>query len=76
MLWSLPSRRWGKENIVSLVLQYVEFTCLMELELRVSRVSILIWRSEFFVSFLVIEFSFFQIIEVLMQTVVTPRNYL
>ena len=76
MLWSLPSRRWGKENIVSLVLQYVEFTCLMELELRVSRVSILIWRSEFFESFLVIEFSFFQIIEVLMQTVVTPRNYL
>ena len=27
-----------------------------------------------FVSFLVIEFSFSQIIEVLMQTVVTPRN--
>ena len=76
MLWSLPSRRWGKENIVSLVLQYVEFTCLMELELGVSRVSILTWRSEFFSIFLVIEFSFLQIIEVLMQTVVTPRNHL
>lgn len=76
MLWSLPSRRWGKENIVSLVLQYVEFTCLMEQELGVSQVSILTWRSEFFPIFLVIEFSFLQIIEVLMQIVVTPRNHL
>lgn len=45
MLWSLPSHRWGKENIVSLVLQYVEFTCLVELELGGSWVSILTWLS-------------------------------
>ena len=68
--------RKGKQVIVSLVLQYVEFTCLMELEHGVSRVSILTWRSEFFPIFLVTEFSFLQIIDVLMQTVVKPRNHL
>ena len=59
-------RKW--KHCFSLVLQYVEFTCLVERELGGSWISILTWRSEFFLSFLVIEFSFFQIIEILMQT--------